>query len=114
MFRNFDKRLQMGIKRRTQDRIRANMEKIGVRLAARAPARDRPLTLLRLAQRDPTTAPSLDVKVISHPMQRYAVWFGGSMLSFTPEFYHVCHTKAQYEEEGPRIARYNPVFQVSM
>lgn len=65
-------------------------------------------------------------------MQRYAVWFGGSMLastvselnaheipekkyyqfhlSFQPEFYEVCHTKAAYEEYGPGICRYNPVF----
>ena len=61
-------------------------------------------------------------------MQRYAVWFGGSMLAstvgkhqerqlrvlslsiFQPEFYQVCHTKAQYDEYGPSICRHNPVF----
>jgi actin-related protein 3 len=42
------------------------------------------------------------------------VWFGGSMLASTPEFMRVCHTKAQYMEEGPRIARHNPVFAVTM
>ena len=35
-------------------------------------------------------------QVITHSMQRYAVWFGGSMLASTPEFYQVrfrsrCH-----------------------
>merc|ERR1712203_811625 len=45
----------------------------------------------------------IDVQVISHQMQRYAVWFGGSMLASTPEFYQVCHTKAQYDEYGPSI-----------
>ncbi|MBD5025913.1 hypothetical protein GUF51_14570, partial [Xanthomonas citri pv. citri] len=50
------------------------------------------------------------VNVVSHAMQRYAVWFGGSMLASTNEFVRVCHTKAQYEEEGPRICRHNPVF----
>jgi len=25
----------------------------------------------------------IDVQVISHNMQRYAVWFGGSMLAYT-------------------------------
>lgn len=50
------------------------------------------------------------VKVISHNMQRFAVWFGGSMLASTPEFYRVCHTKAEYDEQGPRICRHNPVF----
>lgn len=27
--------------------------------------------------------PAIDVNVVSHPMQRYAVWFGGSMLAAT-------------------------------
>ena len=36
---------------------------------------------------------------------RYAVWFGGSLVASVPDFYRVCCTKAQYEEEGPRIAR---------
>jgi hypothetical protein len=35
-------------------------------------------------------------------------------LSVQPEFYRVCHTKAQYDEEGPRIARHSPVFSASM
>lgn len=43
-------------------------------------------------------------------MQRYAVWFGGSLLASQPEFYQVCHTKAAYEEYGPGICRYNAVF----
>lgn len=43
-------------------------------------------------------------------MQRYAVWFGGSLLASQPEFYQVCHTKAAYEEYGPGICRYNEVF----
>jgi len=52
----------------------------------------------------------IEVKVISHTMQRYAVWFGGSVLASTPEFYNVCHTKDQYDEFGASICRYNPVF----
>lgn len=43
-------------------------------------------------------------------MQRYAVWFGGSLLASQPEFYQFCHTKAAYEEYGPGICRYNEVF----
>uniref|UniRef100_A0A4W6D7M2 Actin related protein 3 n=1 Tax=Lates calcarifer TaxID=8187 RepID=A0A4W6D7M2_LATCA len=54
----------------------------------------------------------IDVQVITHHMQRYAVWFGGSMLASTPEFYQVCHTKKDYEEIGPSICRHNPVFGV--
>jgi len=29
---------------------------------------------------------------------------------FQAEFYKVCHTKADYDERGPSICRYNPVF----
>lgn len=28
--------------------------------------------------------------MVSHPVQRFAVWFGGSVLSSTPEFFAVC------------------------
>ena len=34
----------------------------------------------------------VEVNVISHHMQRFAVWFGGSMLASTPEFNNVCLT----------------------
>lgn len=59
--------------------------------------------------------PSLDikkiaVKVITHPFQRFAVWCGGSLLASQPEFLQSFHTKAEYEEKGPSIARANPVF----
>jgi actin-related protein 3 len=57
-----------------------------------------------------TKGQPIEVKVITHSMQRYAVWFGGSVLASTPEFYNVCHTKSQYDEFGPSICRYNPVF----
>jgi len=53
---------------------------------------------------------NVEVKVVSHGMQRYAVWFGGSMLASTSEFFKVCHTKKQYDEIGPSICRYNAVF----
>jgi len=59
--------------------------------------------------------PKLDLKptevnVITHPFQRFAVWFGGSMLASQPEFLSQFHTKAEYEEEGPRICRSNAAF----
>ena len=31
-------------------------------------------------------------------------------IFFQPEFYQVCHTKAEYDEFGPSICRYNPAF----
>lgn len=52
----------------------------------------------------------IEVNVVSHRMQRYAVWLGGSILASTPEFYTACHTRAQYEEYGPAICRHNPMF----
>jgi len=88
MFKDFDKRLQRDIKRAVDYRIQRSEELSGGRIKSQP----------------------VDVKVISHHMQRYAVWFGGSMLASTPEFYKVCHTKQQYDEVGPSICRHNPVF----
>jgi len=86
MFKDFGKRLERDIKRSVNMRLEATTS-----LTGQAPK-------------------PIDVQVISHQMQRYAVWFGGSMLASTPEFYNVCHTKAQYDEFGPSICRHNPVF----
>lgn len=88
MFKDFGKRLQRDVKRAVDFRIKRSEQLSGGAL------RSTPV----------------DVNVITHHMQRYAVWFGGSMLACTPEFYKVCHTKAQYDEVGPSIARHNPVF----
>ena len=78
---------------RVQARVAANMAKL---------------------KKKPTAAPAeIKVKVVSHSMQRYAVWFGGSMLASTPEFGRVCISKAQYMEEGPRCARASAVFAVT-
>jgi len=88
MFKDFGKRLNRDLKRTVDWRIKRSEELSGGKLKA----------------------VPLEVKVISHHMQRYAMWFGGSMLASTPEFYNVCHTKAQYDEVGPSICRHNPVF----
>ena len=94
MFKDFGRRLQRDLKKRVDGRITANIARLGLNKDFKVP--------------------KMETNVISHPMQRYAVWFGGSMLASTPEFYRVCHTKAQYEEEGPRIARHNAVFSATM
>ncbi|KAK2460899.1 hypothetical protein APHAL10511_007369 [Amanita phalloides] len=52
----------------------------------------------------------VEVDVISHKRQRYAVWFGGSLLASLPTFYTSCHTKAQYDEIGPSICRRYQIF----
>ena len=91
MFKNFHRRLQRDIKTRAQERLEANRVAMGAA---------------------PGTAPDLDVTVVKHKMQRYAVWHGGSFLASDESFPTMCHTKAQYDEEGPRIARHNAAFAV--
>ncbi|KAI0241048.1 Actin-related protein 3 [Lamellibrachia satsuma] len=88
MFRDFGRRMQRDLKRTVDARLKISEELSGGRLKPKP----------------------IEVQVISHSMQRYAVWFGGSMLASTPEFYQVCHTKADYDEHGPSICRHNPVF----
>jgi actin-related protein 3 len=90
MFKDLHRRLQRDVKRAVDYRIKRSEQLSGGKLKSTP----------------------VDVNVISHHMQRYAVWFGGSMLASTPEFYNVCHTKAKYDEVGPSIARHNPVFGV--
>lgn len=87
---DFGRRLQRDLKRTVDARLKLSEELSGGRLKPKP----------------------IDVQVITHHMQRYAVWFGGSMLASTPEFYQVCHTKKDYEEIGPSICRHNPVFGV--
>ncbi|KAL1920773.1 uncharacterized protein VTP21DRAFT_11408 [Calcarisporiella thermophila] len=88
MFKDFGKRLQRDIKRLVDVRIRRSEELSGGIHRAKA----------------------MEVNVISHKRQRHAVWFGGSLMASTNEFYSYCHTKAEYEEYGPSIARHNRVF----
>lgn len=64
MFKDFGKRLQRDIKKNVDARMQQNIARLGNLV------RDQP-------------PPAVDVNVISHPMQRYAVWFGGSMLAST-------------------------------
>ena len=96
MFKDFGRRLQKNIKKNVDTRVEENMKRLG--------------GLVNLSSKPP----EIEVNVVSHPMQRYAVWFGGSMLASTPEFYRVGMTKAQYDEEGPGIARHSPVFSASL
>eukprot|EP00043_Microstomoeca_roanoka_P001376 m.32336 g.32336 ORF g.32336 m.32336 type:complete len:412 (-) comp10780_c0_seq1:693-1928(-) len=88
MFKDFGRRLQRDVQKSVDARLKKSEELSGGRLKPQP----------------------VEVKVVSHAMQRYAVWFGGSMLASTPDFYKVCHTKADYEEYGPSICRHNPVF----
>lgn len=87
MFKHFTKRLERDIRRKATERFTKTQEKF--------PGMD---------------IKKLDVNVITHPFQRFAVWFGGSMLASQPEFLGYFHTRAQYAEQGPRIARHNQAF----
>lgn len=95
MFKNFDKRLKKLVNKKVVDRLAANQAKHRALDGGQQPK-------------------PVEVNVISHHMQRYAVWFGGSMLASTPDFARLCHTKAQYEEHGAKIARHNPVFNTTL
>lgn len=138
MFKKFGLRLQDNIKKICSERVAANMARLKAkggrvrRRPAAPPQRasclgvPRALThpLLPLlavclrcarAQGAAIAGPAeLKVKVVSHAKQRIAVWLGGSMLAATPEFYRVCHSKKDYDEQGPRIARHNAVFKGAM
>ncbi|KAG6395922.1 hypothetical protein SASPL_142055 [Salvia splendens] len=67
MFKGFQKRLQRDVKKIVDVRVLASDHQHGGRVQAQL----------------------LEVNVVSHPIQRYAVWFGGSILASTPEFYTV-------------------------
>ena len=56
-------------------------------------------------------ASKIDVRIVEHKRQQYAVWYGGAMLAGTGQaFYGLCHTKAQYDEYGPSVARKSAIF----
>jgi len=87
MFKDFARRVQRDIKRMVDTRQKRSIE-----------------------MSKGGSGSEIDVKVISHNAQRFAVWFGGSMLASTSEFFKSCHSKRDYDERGPSICRYNPVF----
>lgn len=55
-------------------------------------------------------AGKMEVNVVSHERQRYAVWYGGSVVGSSPQFNQIAISKAQYDEEGPSICRRNAMF----
>jgi actin-related protein 3 len=87
MFKNFAKRVERDIKRRVRDREKAQFEKTNFK------------------------ATKIEVNVIEHNFQRFAVWFGGSIMCLQPAFVSSFHTREAYAEQGPSIARNNAAFQ---
>jgi len=88
MFQHFGNRLKRDLKQIVDRRLDASSNAVGSQLRSSG----------------------VEVDVISHKRQRYAVWFGGSLLASLPEFYNFCHTKAQYDEVGPSICRRYQIF----
>ncbi|KAI5449659.1 Arp2/3 complex subunit, actin nucleation center [Naganishia albida] len=88
MFKDFGRRLQRDIKHIVDGRIAHSEQASGNHMRSTG----------------------VDVNVITHKRQRYAVWYGGSLMASTPEFYNVAHTKQQYEEFGPSLVRRFSVF----
>ncbi|RSH91546.1 actin [Saitozyma podzolica] len=88
MFKDFGKRLQRDVKAIVDGRIAGSEERSG--------------SLMKSS--------GVEVNVISHKRQRYAVWYGGSLMASTPEFYNVSHSRVDYEEYGPSLVRRFSVF----
>lgn len=53
---------------------------------------------------------SMTCNVFQNIVQRYAVWFGGSVLGSHPNFAQLCKSREMYEEYGPSICRHNAIF----
>jgi len=88
MFKDFNKRLQRDLSRIVEDRLAYTQ---GIDHVVNKTGQ-------------------LDVNVISHSHQRYAVWNGGSLFASMDQFPAYCHTKEDYEEHGPSICRQSRVF----
>lgn len=86
MFKHFTTRIQRDIKRRVKGRAEKEFKRTGHK------------------------SKKINVKVISHSFQRFAVWFGGSIMAIQPAFNASFHTRASYDEVGPAIARHNAAF----
>lgn len=88
MFSKFDRRLERDLKKIVDARAREFQRQLG----------------------DSTKEIKYEVNVVSHERQRYAVWYGGSVVGASAEYHKAAHTKAQYEEYGPYICRHNSMF----
>ena len=86
LFDGFDKKLTKLVQQRVDGRLEAYEKLVGMKPSP------------------------IEVSVNQNMVQRYAVWFGGSVLGANEKFPNICHSKAQYEEYGPSICRHNSIF----
>lgn len=70
MFEFFGRRLQRDLKQTVDTRIAASEQMSGGMMRSKG----------------------VDVNVISHKRQRYAVWYGGSLMASTPDFPRYCQS----------------------
>lgn len=93
LFKKLASRLQKSIDARVQERLELNRMKLGAHLRGGPPKK-------------------LDINVnkFGGRIQQFGVWLGGSLLAEQDNFLAYCHSKARYDEEGPRIARSNAAY----
>uniref|UniRef100_A0A1D1ZN60 Actin-related protein 3 n=1 Tax=Auxenochlorella protothecoides TaxID=3075 RepID=A0A1D1ZN60_AUXPR len=82
-----------GLARRLETEVQA---RVAARVQGRAPASH-------------AAATGVEVHVVTHPMQHFGAWFGGSVLGASEAFREVAITRAAYMETGPTIVRNNVV-----
>ncbi|KAG6405692.1 hypothetical protein SASPL_133284 [Salvia splendens] len=76
MFKDFNRRLQRDIKKIVDARVLTSDARLVGEIKSQP----------------------VEVNVVSHPIQRYAVWFGGSVLASTPEFFTVSFTSPLFSQ----------------
>jgi len=91
-YKGLASRLQIDVQTLSDQRLKENAERESKRLGREI------------------KAGHLEVKIIEHKRQQYAVWYGGSMLAMSAPFINLCHSKERYDEVGPSIARASAMF----
>ena len=85
LLRGFAPRLQQGL----EDLVQARVEK---------------------TRRETGKTVSIPIRVVSHSRQKFAVWYGGSVLGASEMYQRIAHTKQEYDEWGPNIYHSNAMF----
>ena len=90
MFKDFGRRLQRDVNKLINNRIQLSQELSGGKLQSKPMKVE---VCEKKINKEEKKIIFYQIQVISHSMQRYAVWFGGSLLGATPEFSSFCRTK---------------------
>mmetsp|Transcript_24958 Transcript_24958/g.26051 ORF Transcript_24958/g.26051 Transcript_24958/m.26051 type:complete len:424 (+) Transcript_24958:70-1341(+) len=85
MFKNFDKRLELSVQKRVEERLQRSATG--------------------------TIVPKpIKVNVMSSSSKQHSVWLGGSAFATGVQFKKALHLREEYLERGPSCCRFNPVF----